>query len=339
MTLPASGAIKFSQLESEYTQSASNSNISFSEFYYNGSKLLANDATNAARGDSSHPGYASHFQNIPSSGEIRMSWFRGKSAYYARQSTVSVSGNIASVDTQAIENEFWKSGSAYSAFFKIQTSGACSSNSDGFAALRTQSPNRNYTTAYIVTQHTVSGKGGKGGRGKNGGSKGENGSQALRIRTHTYLVNNSSIRGGGGGGGGGNSKKNNYNECYCCNETNASISGSGGGGGIGGGSGGPHGSPPGANFQYNGGNGGNGSSSSAGNGGSGCAYNVVLGTYCSHNGGNGGGWGQSGSSGSGGGTGGGDGGASIVKTNGMYVVKISSGTLQGPEVSRSQNSY
>lgn len=337
MTLPSTGAIKFSDLESEYTQTADNNNISLGEFYYGGSKLQKNDATDQAYSDTNHPGYSSHFQNIPSSGAISMSAFRGKSAYYARQSAVDVSGNIATVDTTSIENEFWKNGSAYSAFFKVQTSGTCSSNNNSFAALRTQAPNRNYTTAYIKVSHTVSGAGGNGGKGKNGGYNGGSGFTALRVRTHAYLENNSTIRGGGGGGGGGNSKKNNYNECYCCNETNASISGSGGGGGAGGGSGGPHGNPPGANFQYNGGNGQNGTSSGPGNGGSGCAYNVVLGTYCSHNGGNGGNWGQSGDNGSGGGTSGGEGGRSIRTSNGMYFVKLVSGTLQGSEDSIPQN--
>jgi hypothetical protein len=341
MTLPSSGAIKFSQLESEYTQNPSNSNISFSEFYYGGSKLLSNAASNQARNDVNHPGYASHFANIPSNGSISISSFRGKSAYYARQSTVFVSGNIASVDTPSIENEFWKSGNVYSAFFTVQTSGSCSSNSDGFASFRTQRPNRNHTTAYIVINHTVSGKGGQGGRGNNNGSNGGNGGTAMRIRTHTYLQNNSSIRGGGGGGGGGDLKFTNYNECYCCNSTGASISGSGGGGGQGsiGGAGGGAGDSPGPNFAYYGGNGGNGSESGPGNGGSGCAYNVVIGNWCSHTGGNGGSWGQPGGRGAGGGTFGGQGGDSVVRSDGIYYVKLASGTILGSETTRPQNRY
>ena len=337
MTLPSTGAIKFSDLESEYTESASNSNISFSEFYFGGSKLQSNSAAASAYGDSNHPKYSSHFENIPAAAspnpEIRMSWFRGKSAYYARQTTLERSGNVATVSGTDVENEFWKTGNAYSAFYDIVTNGECTSNNRNYAALRiTPAPSRPGSTAHITTQHTVSGAGGKGGRGENGGSNGEPGFTALRVRGNAYLVNNSTLRGGGGGGGGGGSRKNSYNECYCCNETNGSISGSGGGGGAGHNNapGGSRGNAPGANFQYNGGNGSPGSSTGGGSGGSGCAYNVVLGTYCSKEGGDGGNYGQKGEDGDGG-TKGGESGKAIRISNGKYFVKLTTGTLQGGE--------
>lgn len=340
MTLPSTGAIKFSDLESEYTESASNSNIAFSEFYFGGSKLQTNAAAAAAYADSNHPKYSSHFENIPqtpSAGnpnpEIRMSWFRGKNSYYARQTVIEKSGNIASVDAASIENEYWKSANKYSAFYDVETNGQCTSNAHGSAALRiSPGPSRPGSTAHITVDHTVSGAGGKGGKGQDGGSNGQNGSTALRVRGNAYIVNNSTIRGGGGGGGGGGSRKDSYNECYCCNETNGSISGSGGGGGAGHNNapGGDHGNAPSANFKYNGGGGSSGSSTGGGSGGSGCAYNVVLGTYCSKEGGDGGNYGEKGDNGDDG-TSGGDPGKAIRSSSGTYVVKLTTGTLQGGE--------
>jgi len=331
MTLPSSGQISLSDLRTEYTNLGSQGQVAMNDFYYGSTHVQKNTCTDQARGDASHPTKASHFDNIPAvgAGQIKLSNFYSKVYYYARQTTVQVNGSNASINVNAIEDEALKKNSNNTVFFVASTNGNCKATSTGNYALTIPQGGRPNTTCYLINDHAIYGKGGRGG---DGGNSGETGGTALSVASNIYLKNNNRILGGGGGGGGGGAKINSYNECYCCNTTNASIAGSGGGGGKGGGAGGNAGSALNANFTYGGGNGAAGdedTSSVPGSGGSGggnCVFNTVLGTYCSNGGGAGGGWGSSG------GGSGGSGGNAIRRRSGAYYVVVTSGTTAGSTV-------
>lgn len=334
MTLQSSGQIALSDLRTEYTNLNVGAQVSMNEFYYGSTHVKKNNCTDAARGDTSHPSQASHFDNIPALStpkvQIKLTNFYSRVYYYARQQVVQVSGNNATISVTDIENEALKTNSGNTVFFDVQTTGNCKATTTSNYGLTIPQGNRANTTCYLTNDYAIYGKGGAGGRGD--GSAGSAGGDAFYVSTNLYLKNNNKILGGGGGGSGGTAKINSYNECYCCNVTNASIAGSGGGGGKGGGAGGPAGSALNANFQYSGGGGNNGdedTSSVPGSGGSGggsCSYNTVLGTYCSNGGANGGGWGQAG------GGSGGAAGNSIRRRNSAYYVVVTSGTTAGSTV-------
>lgn len=338
MTLQSSGQIALSDLRTEYTTLGSSAKVAMNDFYYGSTYLKKNKCTDQARGDTSHPTQASHFENIPaltSGGQIKLTNFYSKVYYFARQDVAQVSGNNASINVSTIEDEALKTNSNNTVFFDAETTGNCKATSTSNYALTIPQGSRPNTTCYLTNDYAIYGKGGNGGDGNSG--KGGDGGTALSVATNTYLKNNSKILGGGGGGGAGGGKRQSYNECYCCNVTNASIGGSGGGGGKGGGAGGNKGPAPPANFKYSGGSGGGGDEStssvpgSGGSGGSSCSYNVVLGSFCSNPGGNGGGWGDSGGSGTSGG-GGGAGGKAIRRRSSSYYSVVTSGTTAGGTV-------
>ena len=340
MTLQSSGQIALSDLRTEYTYLGSQGQVAMNDFYYGSTHLKKNKCTDQARTDSSHPTQSIHFQGIPVLAtprtQINLTNFYGKVYYYARQTVVQVNGSNASVNVNNIENEALKSNSNNTVFFDLDTTGNCNSTLTSNYGLTVPQGSRANTTCYLTNDYAIYGKGGKGGNG--GGSsaeRGEDGGTALSVATNVYLKNNNRILGGGGGGGGSNARKDTYNECYCCNITNASVAGSGGGGGKGGGGGGSAGSALGANFMYSGGNGFGGDENTSsvpglgGNGGTRCSYNTVIGSYCSTPGGKGGGWGQAGGSSD---AGGGSAGNAVRYRSGSYYVVLTSGTQAGSTV-------
>lgn len=339
MTLPAvPSSISFSQLSTEYF--GSSTNIKLSDYYYGGNLLQKNTCTDAVRslGDAflgNSSGFTAHFKNVPETGSISMSAFRGKTYYYAKQTVTNVSGDDQSVNSTTIEDEALRDNSENSAYFVVTTTGNCKATSTSNTGLTITNANRGYTTCYLNNSNKIWGKGGAGGKGQSNGSNGKNGGTSIRTGTHLIINNNDGrILGGGGGGGGGAVQRISYKEGYCStSNTNFSIGGSGGGGGAGGGAGGAKGDPQPANFTSN--SNGNGSagtyddSNAGGNGGSGCGYNRVLGTVCSYTGGNGGTWGTDGNGGPGPGTGGGSGGKSIRYKDGKNVHYVIEGTVAG----------
>jgi len=340
MTLQSSGQISFSDLRTEYTNLGSQGKVAMNDFYYGSTHLRRNRCTDQARTDTSHPRHSIHFSGIPvfstPRSQIRLTNFYGKVYYYARQTVVQVSGSNASVNVVNIENESIKSNSNNTVFFDLETIENCSASATSNFGLLIPQGSRPNTTCFLTNDYAIYGRGGRGGDGGgNTAQDGENGGTSLSVATNVYLRNNNRILGGGGGGGGGAARRDSYNECYCCSTTTASIGGSGGGGGKGNGGGGSAGPALSANFQYSGGNGAPGdenTSSVPGTGGSGganCAFNKVLGTYCSIPGGNGGGWGQPGGSSS---AGGGAAGAAIRRRGSAYYVVLTSGTQAGSTV-------
>ena len=337
MTLQSSGQIALSDLRTEYTNLGPQGQVAMNEFYYGSTYLKKNKCTEQARTDSSHPTKASHFDNVPILSDpkvqIKLTNFYSKVYYYARQTVVQISGSNASIDVTLIENEALKANSNNTVFFDAETTGNCSGSSPSSYGVTIPQGSRSNTTCYLTNDYAIYGKGGKGG---DGGGSGTPGGTAFSVATNIYLRNNNRILGGGGGGGGSSAKRNSYNECYCCNVTNASIGGSGGGGGKGGGAGGGASGALPANFMYSGGKGSPGDENtssvpgSGGSGGSSCSYNTVLGNYCSNTGGPGGGWGQAGSPAPAGS--GGSGGSAIRRRSGAYYVVLTSGTTAGGTV-------
>jgi len=330
MTLQSSGQIALSDLRTEYTNLGSTAQVAMNDFYYGSTHLKKNKCTDKVRTDTSHPVQGVHFAGIPVLGSgslIKLTQFYGKIYYYARQTVATVSGNNASVNVGSIENEALKSNSVNSAFFELQTNGNCTATSTSNDGLNIPGGSRPGTTCYFTNNYKIYGKGGNGGNA-NGGN-GQDGGPAFVVSSNIYVNNGGRILGGGGGGGAGNGKTVSYNECYCCNTTNAGFGGGGGGGGAGGGKGGNAGPIPGANFQYSGQSGSDGNyndSGANGSGGSRCHSARQAGTVCINPGANGGDWGSGGGTSNGGG---GSGGKGIRRKSGKYYVVLTSGTVAG----------
>jgi len=338
MTLPKNGQISLGDMATEYNQTKSN--VRLSDYYYGGSVLEKNDCTDKViEYKHNKSGYTSHFKNIPNqpsgspaagTDEIKMSIFRGKSYYFARQNTISVSGSDVSVNTSNIENNETpsnKRNSENSVYFVVQTSGDCQASSVSNRGLTISQSGRTHSACYLINSKKIRGKGGKGGHGADQKKDGQDGGVALRIRPNGYINNSGGrITGGGGGGGGGNSDKQSYRQCWFCGNTNISAGGGGGGGGKGGGDGGGGGQAPGANFKDNGKSGQSGNNDDGGGGGSGGQggrANERGGRARAQDGGNGGGWGSSGQQN------GGSGGKAFQYQSGKIHTFTNSGTKSG----------
>lgn len=260
MALQSSGAIKLSEIQTEFTGS---NPISMSEYYRGGVYVTSNNT------------------GVPTSGAISISQFYGTRREFAF--TIASNQVNANLRTLAI-NAGWDEVSPVVA--TIASGIYASSNNTGTPALTV---NGSFPTGIkLINNGFIVGMGGAGGRGARIipsdpiGTNGFNGGLALFVSSAIAIQNNGIIGGGGGGGGGGQSGSND----------GAGASGGGGGGGgrsgtvnsAGGGAGyGVFAPSPGAP----------GTSSSAGNGGAGGNWSG----YYTGFGGNGGNWGQAGSNG------------------------------------------
>lgn len=338
MTLPTSGTIKMSQMRTEYTDLGALSQVRLRDFYYGASVtksyLPKNSCTDAVRANTSHPGYTPHLEGIPAvsspvgSLPIKLSQFYGKSYYYAPQTDSTISGNVKTFNVNTIESAALKSNTINSAFIDLQVNGEMRATATNNRALTINAKKRSHTTVWVNNTSRILGKGGRGGNGGgSSGSKGQNGGDAFYSSSHTFINNNGKIYGGGGGGGGGRCNNRSYNECYCCNVTNAGVGGGGGGGGKGGGDGGNGGSACAANFKNNGNNGSAANWNDTGGGGSGGSGTKCPSVCLSMDpGGNGGGWASTGGSGNGGG---GSGGVAFKKKSGLYMKITKTGSIAG----------
>lgn len=334
MTLQSSGQIALSDLRTEYTSLGSLSEVKLSSFYYGASATKAylprNSCTDAIRANTDHPGYIPHLQGIPAVSNpvgnqpIRFSQFYSMTYYYAPQTDSTISGDAKTFNVNIIESDGLKSNTINSAFIDLQVNGEMRATSTGNRALTINAKNRTHTTVWVNVQSNkrILGKGGAGGNGNNG--QGQSGGDAFHTSSHTFIVNNGKIYGGGGGGRASDCKTQSYNECYCCNQTNASVGGCGGGGGKGGGNGGLAGPACAANFKNDGFNGSTGDWNDSGSGGAGGSGtrcpSICIGT---NPGGGGGGWGSAG------GNGGAGGGAAFKKKSGLYHKFLTSGSTAG----------
>ena len=299
MTLPASGAISFNNINVE---------------------LGVSGTTQASLGQTSYRNLAG-----VASGAISMSNFYGKANQFAF--TISSNQTNANLRTLAV-NAGWNQSSKVVA--TINSGVYVSSNSTGTPALTV---NGSFPGGVeLINSGFIVGRGGNGGTGggaSTNGVGGGSGGTALSASVGISINNAGTIAGGGGGGGGGACGA----EAFDCFTT---LYGTGGGGGGGrssaaaNSSGGGTGSGSGPQNVY-GATGGAGTVSSAGSGGLGGQYfsQARLGG----NGGNGGGWGASGSGGTSGrapinSPGGAGGGGAAVSGNGN-ITWLAFGTRLG----------
>lgn len=347
MTLQSSGAIRMSDLRTEYTDLPSGGEVKLSDFYYGSTYLQKNACTDAVRGTASdtnkHPGYTPHFEGIPSLStpkvEINLTDFYGKSYYYAPQTASSISGGTnQSFNPKTVEADSLKSNTINSAFIVLNTSGTIDSTSTSSAALSIGTKNRSHTSVYLnnASGGRIFGKGGKGGNANSGA--GAAGGDAVESEIHLFLNNNGRVFGGGGGGAASGCTYRTFKEAYCANDSLGNVGGCGGGGGKGGGAGGKgidgknncSGQFPGAGFNGSAGN--SDDTGDGGAGGSGSRYvdSTVDGVAIFVNataGGRGGGWGSGG--GSVGSANGGSAGRAVVYKSTMYYKSIKSGNIAG----------
>ena len=202
MTLPVSGQIKFSQLQSEF---GGTNPISLSE-YYRGALATQNNV------------------GVPTSGTIDMTDFYGGIFEFQVNITSSVqNANLYTISTGQGWNGTDRLGINIGAGVYLWAS----STANYGATIPSTFPTTPIKTIY--NSGRIMGKGGAGGMGiySGAGYAGAEGGKALRLEVANVVINNLSgayIAGGGGGGGGG--------EWYTGDRA-------GGGGGAGGGDGGP----------------------------------------------------------------------------------------------------
>ena len=321
MTLPASGAISFNNINVE---------------------LGLSGTTQASLGQASYRTLAG-----VASGAISMSNFYGKANQFAF--TISSNQTNANLRTLAV-NAGWNQSTKVVA--TIGSGIYCSSNSTGTPGLTI---NGSFPGGVeLINNGFIIGRGGTGGTGGSRtpggglipGSAGAAGGLALSVSTAVTINNAGTIGGGGGGGGGGGTAGPEYFSGKPYQQGRVILGGGGGGGGRSGvAANGTAGTKPAdviviiagpAKTFTAGGSSTAGTSSAAGSGGSSGNGSPGYTTFpgSSGAGGNGGNWGASGSSGASGsgqgaagGFGGGGGGAAI--SGNSNITYIATGTRLG----------
>jgi hypothetical protein len=193
MTLPASGTIAVSQIQTEFGGA---NPVSLSEYYRGGAYVTSNNTS------------------VPTSGAISLSNFYGAVKQFAF--TISSDQTNANLRTLAIAAG-WDQASRLVA--TISSGVYISSNSTGTPALTVSG---SFPAGVLLTNNgIIVGMGGAGGQGGVPGSAGGNGGTAFSTSVAITVTNNGTMAGGGGGGGGGGVRY------------NVEPFGSGGGGGGG----------------------------------------------------------------------------------------------------------
>jgi hypothetical protein len=319
MALQSSGAIKFSEIQTEF---GGTNPVSISE-YYRGGSLVPNHPNNT---------------NIPTSGVIKLSNFYNTSYRYIVTITITTSSNDVSLTSLLNPTTY---NVPYDVNLVINNGVVIGSTSTSTPALDIGTGWNAGTIITINNYGSIVGKGGAGGAGADAyqsvpyafpGANGASGGPGLQIpnpTSTTVNLNNYGTIGGGGGGGSGGGSGVNAGVAYY-------GAGGGGGGGAGSGAAGAGGITAGSYGSVQvGTNGSAGTSTAGGSGGAG-----YSGLGSGGGGGSGGGLGQNGFEGqsgcgslaSGAGGGPGAGGYSIVGYNWLSSV-VNSGNIAGTTTS------
>lgn len=266
MAIPASGAVSFSDLRTEFV--GGSSAISLGDLYR---KAYAN--ASVATTASLAVADLTINSAIPTSGEIAVNNFYSTAGGYIHKNTIT--GDQANFNVKNNANTAGWNGTiplvSYIDVASAARSYSSSTSTPGFSDGGTL-PSGSKTV--LLNNGIIAGKGGDGGSGGSGsgssgspGGGGGPGGPGLNASNPMTITNNGTILGGGGGGAG--SPGGQYNDGE--NNTNSGGGGGGGGGGVeagAGGGGGPSsgsgGAPP-----YPGSAGSGGSSVSPWNGGGG----------------------------------------------------------------------
>jgi hypothetical protein len=211
MTLPTSGAISFTNIQSEYGGS---SPISLGEYYRGGGRVPSGPAAN---------------NDIATSGAINMSGFYGSSNRIAQ--TITLGANQTNYVLNTAKVAGYTAG-IMDITLVINGGIFVSASSTGVYGLQVDTSWNGADTVSIVNNGFIVGRGGNGGTGakagtNTSGSAGAGGGPGLIVQRATSITNSGTIGGGGGGGSGGFG--------YGTYDNEGSPSGGSGGGGGGGG--------------------------------------------------------------------------------------------------------
>lgn len=292
MTIQSSGAVKFTDIETEF---GTTSPRSLSQYY-------GLDA------------------GIPSSGQIKFSDFYGKVINATRTINGTTDYNARNDFINAsIVGGFKSASTVYSNNLPVKlyviANGIIGASGVSATAFNTGTFPTG-SSIYLTNNNYIVGAGGAGGNNQSG--SGSAGGPALTLNIPTYITNNGTIAGGGGGGGAGSN--NQFTQCYqtgCCSQQCDTATGTGGGGGGGAGS-------PGGSGGSGGNNGGSGTLTSGGAGGPGATGSSGRASTTGSSGASGGDLGQNGGSSSGGG-----GSAGNYIVNSGYATWLVTGTRLG----------
>lgn len=212
MSLPSSGPLSFSQIQSQFGGS---NPISLSE-YYRGGSYVTNAPVN---------------NEIPTSGENSLDKFYNSSGRVAI--AITISADTTDYDAYANRTNSYIPGVS-DLTYTINNDVKVGATSNSNIAFLVNSSFLSTDTITIVNNGRITGAGGSGGRGSDqrtggvGAVAGGSGGTALSVARAVTVTNNGTIAGGGGGGGGGGGS---YYGRDPGEDDN--IAGGGGGGGAG----------------------------------------------------------------------------------------------------------
>ena len=237
MAIPASGAVSFSDLRTEFV--GGSSAISLGDLYR---KVYAN--ASAATTASRAVGDLTINASIPTSGQISANQFYSSAG--ARIHANTIGAGVSSLNFNVGNNANtagWNRTIPLVSY--IDNLGTCYSDSTSSYGFTDGGSLPSGSKTVLLNNGIIAGKGGAGGAGGAGsgssgspGSGGEPGGTGLVATAPTVITNNGTILGGGGGGAG--SPGGQYNDGE--NNSNSGGGGGGGGGGVDAGPGGAAGS-------------------------------------------------------------------------------------------------
>jgi hypothetical protein len=227
MAIPASGAVSFSDLRTEFV--GGSSAISLGDLYR---KAYANAsvATTASRA----VGDLTINASIPLSGQISANQFYSSAGARIHANTITGDSAVFNVGNNA-NTAGWNRSIPLVSYIDVASAGRAYSTSTGSYGFTDGGSLPTGSKTVLLNNGIIAGKGGAGGAGGagsgtggSGGGGGDPGGTGLQATAPMVITNNGTILGGGGGGAG--SPGGQYNDGE--NNTNSGGGGGGGGGGV-----------------------------------------------------------------------------------------------------------